>query len=185
MGRRALPLTALKATVLVAAIACLTTACGSDRVYEDAVENAEAGVAVHLEITARETSNLLATHASLSDVSQDQIAAAFLNDLRGYTGDTAAPSDKRAVYDIAEMPDGTVTFSVFFGSSTSGAGGLVTTNQSRHSCATISGRFTEATLTVDDAECPAVIEQLAGEESIPVSMTENAAKHGVDVGALQ
>jgi hypothetical protein len=172
------------ATVPLLVLVGVVAGCGSDRVYEDAVNEAESGVAAHLEITAREVSHLLEGHASLSAVSEQDIAAAFLNDLRGYTGQSAGPSDNRAVYDIVQEADGTVVFSVFFGSTAYGAGGLVTTNQFRHSCGTISGRFAEAAIALGDADCPAAIERLAGEESLAVSMTENAAKHGVDVEAL-
>lgn len=180
MGRRSVPLGRLVASGLILLLVSATAGCGHDRVYEGAIDEAEYGVALFLENTATRVVDLLSRRTALNEISEEDITATFVNDMRDYAG--TGPVEKRAVFDIVENADGTVTFSVFFGSSAYRAGGLVTTNQSRHSCGTLTGRFTEPALTVDDVDCPPEIEAFAGEESIAVSMTGNAAKHGVEVG---
>ena len=155
---------------------------GSTDVHEEAVDEAETGVAVLLDYTVVETSDLMSEHTALSELSHDAITQAFVNDLRGFTSSSPQPGEKRGVYDIAQSDDGRVTFSVFFGSSVFRSGGLVTTNVSRHSCGTITGRFSERDLSVQDASCPPDITTWAGEESAAVSLTKMQAKYEETTG---
>lgn len=182
MERRRLLLVRRISLLLILANVFTLSGCHSSRIYDDAVDSAERGVALYLESTADETSKLLESHAALSELSEEDIRFAFLNDLRGYTEESRSPDDKKAVFDIIENPDGTVTFFVFFGSSVFSAGGLTSTNVSRHSCGALTGRFTEPDLVVRDADCPPTIASFAGVDSRPLSMTENAAQHDVVVG---
>lgn len=182
MGWRSLPLRRFGASIVMVTLVGSTVGCGSHRVYEGAVDEAESGVAILLEITAAQTADLLLGHTALSEVSEEDITTTFANDMRGHMESSPGPVEKRGVFDIVENPDGTVSFSVVLGSSVFRSGGLITTNQSRHSCGTLTGRFTERALTVDDVDCPPEIEAFAGEDSIAVSMTGNAAKHGVEIG---
>lgn len=171
------------ASIVMVTLVGSTVGCGSDRVYEGAIDEAESGVAILLEITAAQTADLLLGHAAFSEVSEEDITTTFVNDMRGYAETSPGPLGERGVFDIAENPDGTVSFSVILGSSAFRSGGLITTNQSRHSCGILTGRFNERALKVDDVDCPPEIEAFAGEDSIAVSMTDNAAKHGVEIEA--
>lgn len=165
--------------VLVGALA----GCGDDdRLYEEAATAAEAGVATSLEITANQTTSLLTERAAVSEISAEDIVAIFLNDARNYEAGPLNVVGTRALFDMVENADGSVTFSVFFRANSYRAGGLSSTSQSRHSCGSITGRFTEDALSVNDLECPPELAAITGESSILLSMTENAAKHGLKVG---
>lgn len=178
---RSLPLTRLLATAGVLATVSSVVGCGPNPVYQDTVERAESGVAIALRNTATQTANLLVEYPSLDDIPQERLVRVFLNDLRGDPETWAPIRDRRGVYDIVEEPDGTISFSVLLASSASGAGGLVTTIQRRHSCGVLTGRFSDREMSVVDAECPPHVDAIGGQSSIALSMTQNAAKHGIDI----
>ena len=182
MVGRSLSLRRLGASIFSLTLVFAMVGCTSDRVYEEAVRAAESGVAVVLEATTERTVELLSSHSAISEISEDDIVVTFVNDMRGYTRDLPGPVTKQGVFDVTESSDGTVSFSVFFGSSVFRSGGLVTTNQSRHSCGIITGRFTEREFAIEDLACPPEIRALAGEDSIAVSMTENALEYNVEIG---
>ncbi|MEJ1154443.1 hypothetical protein [Microbacterium marmarense] len=182
MGRRPIPVARPLASGLLLALVCVSAVgCGTSRAYTQAVEEAELGVALLLSITETDTANLLADHTALGEISSDDIATVFFNDMREYTGEEPGPAEERAVYDIIENPDGSVSFLVFFGAGAFASSGLVTTNQSRHSCGSLAGRFAERELTVTDVDCPPEITRFAGDSSIALSMTENATKYAAEI----
>ncbi|WP_140403362.1 hypothetical protein [Microbacterium oxydans] len=127
--------------------------------YEGAVTEAESGLAIGLENTARQLADLLAERTAVSEISADDIVDVFLTDARGYEAGPANPVKTRGVFDIVENGDGSVTFSVFFRSGAYRASGLTSTSQSRHTCGTLTGIFTESALSIGDLECPPEIEE--------------------------
>lgn len=184
MNRRPQPLVRSVASGLLLVAAAALVGCGSDRrLYEEAATEAESGVATSLELTASQATALLAESSGASDISPDDIDGIFLLDARGYEADLVGPVKTRALFDLVEHDDGTVTFSVFLRDSVFRSSGLTTTSQTRHSCGELVGRFGEGVLSVNDLDCPAEFESAAGEDSQPLSMTENAAKYGVNVGS--
>lgn len=182
MNRRPQPLVRAVASGLLLVAAAALAGCGSDRrLYEEAATEAEAGVATSLELTASQATALLAESSGASDISPDDIAGIFLLDARGYEAGLVGPVKTRALFDLVEHDDGTVTFSVFLRDSVYRSSGLTNTSQTRHSCGELVGRFGEGVLSLNDLDCPAEFESAAGEDSQPLSMTENAAKYGVNV----
>ena len=183
MDRRSVPLARAVACGLVLVTVAALAGCGSDRrLYEEATTEAESSVATSLEITATQTTDLLAERAAVSEISTEDIVAIFLTDARDYEAGQLDVVKTRALFGFAENDDGSVTFSVFINASVYRASGLITTSQSRHSCGEITGRFGEGVLSFDDLDCPPVFKQRAGEDSVYLSMTENAEKYGVSVG---
>lgn len=95
MNRRSLrwmrPIAAGVALVLTGALG----ACGTARrMNEEAVAAAESGLATGLEITARETAELLADRTAVSEISAEDIVDAFLTDARGYEASPANPGKR-------------------------------------------------------------------------------------------
>lgn len=184
MGRRSLPLVrAIVSGMVLVAIGSLAC-CDSSRIlFEQAEADAEEGVALSLEITLRQTADLLAERAAQGEISGGDILAIFGADVRDYEATPPSVPETRALIDLLENADGSVTFSVFFQAKTYRAAGLSSVNLTRYSCGTLIGRFGYSTLSVADLVCPPEFEDVAGENSLPLSMTENAVKHGVNVNA--
>lgn len=169
------------ALLLIGALA----GCGTDgRMYEEAVAGAESSLVTGLEITASQTAQLLAERSAVSEISADDIVDVFLTDARDYEASPPNPVKTRAVFDIVENADGSVTFSLFFKASVYRASGLTSTSQSRHTCGTLTGKFTEPALSIGDRECPPAIEEYAGDDSIFMPMTQNAEKYGAEIDTL-
>lgn len=184
MDRRPLSLARVVTSGALLLFAGVLSGCGSNQaVYDEAVTEAEYGLAAGLETTVLQTAELLATRAALDEISEGDIVGIFRTDATNYEDIPPNLPESRALFDIVENIDGSVSFSVFFKASFYSAAGLSNTNQSRHTCGTLTGRFTERGLTVADIDCPQALEADAGERSIRVPMTENAVKFGVDVGA--
>lgn len=161
------------------------TACGNDRrMYEEAVASAESGLAIGLEITARELTDLLSERATVSEFTANDIVDVFLADARNYEAGPGEPVKTRAVFDIVENADGSVTFSVFLKESVYRASGLTSTSQARHTCGSLTGKFAEPGLTIGDLDCPPAIAEYAGDDSLFLSMTQNAEKYGVEIDTL-
>lgn len=183
VDRRSLPVVRAIASALVLMSAAALAGCGSDRrLYEEAATAAESSIATSLEITDTQTTDLLVERAAVSEVSAEDIIAIYLVDARGYEAGLMDAVNTRALFDLAENDDGSVTFSVFFKTSVYRASGLSSTSQSRHTCGEITGRFGEGVLSISDLDCPPAFREVAGERSQFLSMTENAAKYGVNVG---
>lgn len=182
MDRRPLPLARAIACACVVVSVLALAGCGSDRrLNEEAAAAAESGVATSLEITSTQMTDLLATRTAVSEISTEDIVAIFLTDARGYEDGLSEAVKTRALFELTEN-GGLVTFSVFFKASVYRASGLSNTSQSRHSCGEITGRFGEDVLSVSDLDCPPELTAAAGENSLVLSMTENAQKYGVNVG---
>ncbi|CAH0171871.1 hypothetical protein SRABI76_01303 [Microbacterium oxydans] len=183
MDRRSLPLarTAAAATVLLF-IGGLAGCDGGQRIYEEAVTEAEQGVALSLEITTTQATDLLAERSAASEISTEDIISIFLTDARNYETEPLDAIQTRALFGMRENSDGSVTFSIFIVDSVYRASGLTTTSQSRHSCGEITGRIGAGVLSFEDLDCPPVFVQRAGDESVSLSMTDNAEKYGVSVG---
>ena len=183
LNRRSLRLTRIFAAGVALMLLGSLAACGTDRrVYEEAVASAESGLAISLEITARELADLLSERAEVSDISADDIVNVFLTDARNYEAGPGEPVITRAVFDIVENADGSVTFSVYFKDSVyRGAVGLSTISVGRHTCGTLTGRFTERALSIGDLDCPQELAAYAGDESVYMPMAENAEKHDVEI----
>lgn len=180
MDRRSLPLARTFVSGISLMLIGLLAGCGSDRrVYEEAATSAESSVATGLDAAITQTTDLLTERAAVSEISAEDITAVFLTDARNYETGQLDVVKTRALFDLVDNGDGSVTFSVFINASVYRASGLITTSQSRHSCGAITGRFGEGVLSVDDLDCPAVFEQRAGEDSVNLSMTANGEKYGV------
>lgn len=186
MVRRPLTLSRVVTSGVLLLLTGVLSGCGSNQaVYDEAVTEAEYGLAAGLETTARQTAELLVTRTALDEISEEDIVGIFRTDATNYEDIPPNLPESRSLFEIVENIDGSVSFSVFFKASFHSAAGLSSTNQSRHTCGTLTGRFTERGLTVADIDCPQALEADAGDRSILVSMTENAAEYGVDVGAPQ
>lgn len=182
MNRRSLRWTRVIAAGIAFMLLGSLTACGSGRrMYEEAVAEAERGLALSLEITARELADLLTERAAVSGISADDIVSVFLTDARDYEAGPGEPVITRAVFDIVENADGSVTFSVFFKDSVYRASGLSTTSVGRHTCGTLTGKFAERALSIGDLDCPKELAAYAGDDSVYMPMTQNAEKHGVEI----
>lgn len=183
MDRRSLPLARAVAWGLVVMAVAALAGCESDRrFYEQAVSDAERGVALSLETMTTDTTDLLEERAALSEISTEDIVAIFLTDARSYETEPLEAIQTRALFGMTENSDGSVTFSVFIVDSVFASSGLSTTSPSRHSCGEITGRFEEGVISIGDLDCPPVFVQRAGEDSKYLSMTANAEKYGVSVG---
>ncbi|TCJ28838.1 hypothetical protein E0W80_04900 [Microbacterium sp. PI-1] len=183
MDRRPLPLARTVATAAGLLLIAGLAGCDSgQRIYEEAVTAAEQGVALSLENTTAQISDLLAERSAATEISTEDISAIFLADARGYETEPLDAIQTRALFDMTENSDGSLTFSIFIVDSVYRASGLTTTSQSRYSCGEITGRFGGGALSVEDLDCPPVFQQRAGDESVYLSMTANAEKYGVSVG---
>lgn len=180
---RSLPVVRAIAFGLALASFAALAGCGSDRrLYEEAVIEAESGMASSVERTVAQTTDLLTHRAAVSGISADDIVVVFLIDARGYESGPLDAVKTSALFDLAENADGSVTFSVFLKTSVYRASGLSSTTLTRYSCGAITGRFGEGVLSLSDLDCPSELAATAGEDSRPLSMTKNAAKYGVNVG---
>lgn len=88
------------------------------------------------------------------------------------------------MFDILENADGSVTFSIFFKDSVYPASGLSSTSVTRHTCGTLTGRFTERALSIGDLDCSPELAEYAGDDSIFVPITQNADDYGVELATV-
>jgi hypothetical protein len=109
MGGLSVSLGRVVPAAAILAVALATTSCaGRTSVYEGAINEAEAGIAVLLEYSVEEISPLMLEHTTLDELPEDAITQAFVNDLRGFTNATPGPIQMRGVYDVVEAGDGSV-----------------------------------------------------------------------------
>lgn len=168
----------------LSAIALAVTGCaGSERAYGEASRRAEAGLASALEYMSHRASAVIAGRAAVTDVTAEDIAQAFINDLRQFPQTGITPQDNLGLYDLASGPEGEVRFSVFISSSSYSASGFISTNQTRYSCGVLSGRFGADNVAVGDAECPSRLKPLIGSDAVAVSLLNTAEKFDVQIGA--
>lgn len=139
---------------------------------------------VRRSFAARQLADLLAERGAVSDITTDDILDVFLTDARDYEAGPAEPISTRAVFDILENADGSVTFSVFFKDSVYRVSGLSSTSVTRHTCGTLTGTFAERALSIGDLDCPPELAEYAGDDSIFVPMTQNAEKFGVEINTV-
>lgn len=185
MDRRSLPLArAIVSGVLLSLIAALAGCGNNQALYEEAKTEAESSIAIELEITAAQTTDLLTQRAAMAEITDEDIIAVFLNDSRSYEAGLPNIVGTRALFDMVENTDGSVTFSVFLRANSYRAAGLSSTNLSRHTCGSLTGQFAKGMLSVADRDCPPEVAAAAAEGSVLLSMTENAAKFGVNVGTV-